>query len=227
MILSASSSPPLAPEITFSSAGIPRWLECIFALLLLLLLSFPMLLIALAIYCDSPGAVLFRQLRLGRMGRPFKFWKFRTMAVNAENQGPALTAWGDLRITRLGGWLRKYHVDEWPQLWNILRGDMRFVGPRPELPANLAAVLPDILRLTPGLSSPASLAYRHEARLLASLPPAERECFYFEIQLPRKQQMDLAYERHRTLFSDLKILLLTLISPLLPASATLVEPLPV
>ncbi len=213
--------------VTTPSAGIPRWLECIFALLLLLLLFFPLLLLALAIYCDSPGAALFRQTRLGRNGRLFTLWKLRTMVVNAESCGPALTAWGDARITRLGGWLRDLHCDEWPQLWNILRGDMRFVGPRPELPANLAALSPGILFLTPGLSSPASLAYRHESRLLASLPLAERERFYFEIILPRKQQMDLEYERRRTLISDLKILLLTLISPFLPASATLVEHLPV
>ncbi len=216
-----------APDTVPPRAGIPRWAECIFALLLLLLLFFPMLLLALVICLDSRGSALFRQLRLGRHGRPFTLWKFRTMVVNAESRGPALTAWGDSRITRLGAWLRNIHCDEWPQLWNILLGEMRFVGPRPELLANLPVISRELLCLTPGLTSPASLAYRHESRLLASLPSAERERFYLEILLPRKQQMDLAYERHRTLRGDLKLLLLTLISPLLPASATLVEQLPV
>ena len=109
-----------------------RFLDFVFALLLLVILFGPMLLIAVAVRVESGSPVLYRQERLGRFGRPFMMIKFRTMVPSAERDGPVWTVKNDPRRTRTGIFLRRFHLDELPQLWNILRGDMSFVGPRPE-----------------------------------------------------------------------------------------------
>ncbi len=136
-----------------------RWLDLCICLPSLILAMPIMLILALAIYCESPGRVLFWQWRVGQNGRIFRIWKLRTMHPNAEAEGlPLLSGPNDSRVTRFGYWLRLTRLDEWPQLWNILRGDMSLVGPRPERPyfsASYAAVIPGYSlrhRMRPGLT---------------------------------------------------------------------------
>jgi lipopolysaccharide/colanic/teichoic acid biosynthesis glycosyltransferase len=171
-----------------------------------------MALIALAIKCDTPGPVLFRQERVGRGGRIFRIHKFRTMVVDAAARGPALTVGDDARITRVGQFLRRSKLDELPQLFDVLAGEMSLVGPRPELPHYVAlypAALRDkVLALRPGITDPVSLAFADESALLARAADPERE--YVEVILPRKLSAAADYAEHATLATDLKIILHTL-----------------
>lgn len=168
-------------------------------------------LIALWIKLDSKGPVFFRQVRVGRGGIPFRIYKFRTMAVDAEQRGPQITVGGrDPRITRIGYVLRKLKLDELPQLLNVLAGDMSFVGPRPEVPRYVA--LYDerqrrILDVRPGITDPASLAFRDENELLAGHPDPER--LYIEEIMPRKLEMNILYIDRASLFSDVGLILRT------------------
>jgi exopolysaccharide biosynthesis polyprenyl glycosylphosphotransferase len=168
---------------------------------LLLLLSAPLLAVAaLAVRLDSRGPVLFRQLRTGRRGLPFPILKFRTMTVDAERDGAAWATAGDPRITRVGRWLRRFRVDELPQLWNVLRGDMDLVGPRPERPEFVTELRRKIpyydLRtvVRPGITGWAQVKYPYAASVEEA-----RE----------KLQYDLYYVRHLSLSLDLLVLALT------------------
>ena len=160
-----------------------------------LILFFPVLLIvALAIKCSSRGPVFFRQVRLGAIGRPFRIWKFRTMAGNADGDGPLITADGDVRITWVGRWLRRSKIDELPQLLNVLAGEMSLVGPRPEVPMYSDAYTGSyrrILLAKPGITGPAANCYLREEELLASQP--DKVNFYLTAILPRKLELDLKY----------------------------------
>jgi lipopolysaccharide/colanic/teichoic acid biosynthesis glycosyltransferase len=168
--------------------------------------------IALWIKIDSPGAVLFRQKRVGRHGRVFEILKFRTMRVGAERQGPLVTAADDPRITRSGKLLRRWKLDELPQLVNVLRGDMSLVGPRPEVPEYVrhypSAVRELVLSVRPGLTDWASIEYRDESRLLAAA--ADRERMYLEEILPRKLAWCERYVASQSLALDLRLILMTL-----------------
>jgi lipopolysaccharide/colanic/teichoic acid biosynthesis glycosyltransferase len=163
--------------------------------------------VALAIKLDSPGPVLFRQPRVGRFGVPFTLYKLRTMVAGAAARGPTITRSGDPRVTRLGRHLRRWKLDELPQLWNVLAGSMSLVGPRPETPDHAAAFTPAqrrVLSVKPGLASFASIAYRHEEELLASVAsPADH---YLETILPAKLLLDLEYVERRSALVDLQIL---------------------
>jgi lipopolysaccharide/colanic/teichoic acid biosynthesis glycosyltransferase len=162
--------------------------------------------IALAVRLDSPGPVLHRALRAGRYGRPFTLYKFRTMVVNAAAYGPGIPARDDPRITRVGRILRRSRLDELPQLWNVLRGDMSLVGPRPEAPKFVALYSPEqrqVLSVRPGITGAAQLVFRNEATLL---PPGDPEAAYVREILPRKLAIDLDYVRHRSPGGDLRIL---------------------
>jgi lipopolysaccharide/colanic/teichoic acid biosynthesis glycosyltransferase len=186
-----------------------RLFDVICSALGLLLLS-PLLLLAAAwIKLDSPGPALFRQARVGRFGVPFTIHKFRTMRVEA---GAALTVGADPRITRAGHLLRQTKLDELPQLWDVLRGAMSLVGPRPELPRYVAcypAELRDrVLAVRPGITDPASLAFSHEADLLAAAADPERE--YREVVLPAKLRLSADYAERASLASDLRLILVTL-----------------
>ena len=132
-----------------------RLFDIVFAALALLLLCPLLLAVALWVRLDSPGPALFRQQRVGRGGRPFHIYKFRTMRLDAEAAGPQITVGADARITRAGAWLRRAKVDELPQLLNVLRGDMSVVGPRPEVPRYVALYPPDVretvLGVRPGI----------------------------------------------------------------------------
>jgi lipopolysaccharide/colanic/teichoic acid biosynthesis glycosyltransferase len=168
-----------------------------------------LLLIAAWIKLDSPGPALFRQTRVGRLGVPFTIHKFRTMRVE---DGPAITVGADPRITRSGRMLRASKLDELPQLWDVLRGVMSLVGPRPELPRYVelypASMRERVLSVRPGVTDPASLAFSREAELLAAASDPERE--YREVILPAKLQLSADYALHASLATDLELILRTL-----------------
>lgn len=183
-----------------------RGFDLLVSALLLLLAALPMLLIAAWVRWDSPGPALFRQIRVGQGGRPFTIHKFRTM--RAEGGGLGLTVGADARITRAGRWLRRLKLDELPQLWDVLRGAMSLVGPRPDLPEYVArypAELRDrVLRVRPGITDPASLTFRDEAALLAQESDPERA--YFERILPAKLALSADYADRATLWTDLVLI---------------------
>jgi lipopolysaccharide/colanic/teichoic acid biosynthesis glycosyltransferase len=170
--------------------------------------------IALAVAVSSPGPVLFRQQRVGLNGRPFEILKFRTMTHAPEGQGPLVTAAGDRRITSVGRVLRATKLDELPQLWNVVRGDMSLVGPRPEVPKYVALYPPGVakkvLSVRPGITDEASILYHDEAEILARAPDPERA--YVEDVLPRKLEIYLRYAERHSLAGDLGILFRTLSS---------------
>jgi lipopolysaccharide/colanic/teichoic acid biosynthesis glycosyltransferase len=192
------------------TGGGKRFLDVLASLCALLVLSPLMLGIALLVRLSSPGPVLFRQIRIGRYGRPFKLLKFRSMNAAAEMKGPWITAAGDPRVTCVGGFLRKIKFDELPQLWNVLRGDMSLVGPRPELERYVALYTDRqraVLLVKPGITDPASIAYRHEERLLADSSDPER--LYVDSIMPDKLRLNLGYLEAASLFGDLQLLLRT------------------
>ncbi len=163
---------------------------------------------AAAVRLSSPGPIFFRQRRVGLGGRPFNVLKFRTMVCG--NAGPQITAAGDARITRAGRRLRRWKLDELPQLFNVLKGEMSLVGPRPEVPEYVArynATQKAALLLKPGITGPAALAFIDEEIELAA--QRDRESYYAEVLLPQKLALDLAYCRSATLGADLRILLRT------------------
>jgi len=178
----------------------------------LLALSPFLLLIALAVRLDSPGPSLYRARRVGKDGREFTLYKFRSMVVAASQLGPAITVAGDNRVTRIGRFMRKSKLDELPQLYNVLRGDMSLVGPRPEDPRYTALYTSDqraVLRVRPGITSPASVYYRHEEKLLGG---QDWERLYVEQVLPAKLEIDLEYVRHPYLWRDVAILVHTFLA---------------
>ena len=151
--------------------------------------------------------VLFRQRRVGRHGEPFTILKFRSMRM--RRGGPEITSSGDGRVTRTGRFLRRYKLDELPQLWNVVRGDMSLIGPRPELPRYVDP-LPAwraVHRVRPGITDLATLVYRDEERVLAGFPDPERG--YRETVLPAKLALNLEYLQRRSPSRDLKLLALT------------------
>ena len=189
-----------------------RTFDVLVGVLGLLLLLVPMLIIAILIKCNSPGPVLFCQTRVGRFGREFPICKFRTMFANADGNGLPLTVGGDPRITRVGAILRRHKLDELPQLWNVLVGDMSIVGPRPEVPCYVArypaAVRDVVLSVRPGITDLASIAFRNENDMLSG--SADPEKTYLEVVLPKKLQYCVEYVRTRTLAMDAGIVFRTL-----------------
>lgn len=184
------------------------------SLLLLLLFAPAMAGIAAAIRLDSPGPAIFRQTRITRYNRPFRMYKFRSMRTGAP--GGRITCKDDKRITRVGKWLRRYRLDELPQLYNILRGDISFVGPRPEVECYVARyddTMMATLLMPAGLTSPAAILFAQEAQFLDG---EHNERVYCELILPRKAVLNLRYVETFSLRSDLKILLDTLRSLFFP-----------
>jgi lipopolysaccharide/colanic/teichoic acid biosynthesis glycosyltransferase len=172
----------------------------------LLLLSPLFAIIALAIRLTSPGPAIFRQVRAGRHRRPFTIYKFRTMVQNSEGLGPGHTAKGDPRITAIGDFLRRFKLDELPQLYNVLRGDMSLVGPRPKLPHHEHTAM----KCRPGVTGAATLAFRDEQHILCQVPSEKIEEFYVDHVVPFKIQLDSEYMRSATFLSDIQILFATL-----------------
>lgn len=177
-----------------------------------LLLLWPVLLIvALLIRWKMPdGAVLFRQQRVGQQGHLFTLVKFRTMSVT--HHGSSVSVAGEARITPLGAILRKYKLDELPELWNVLKGDMSFVGPRPDVPGyadRLEGTAREILKLKPGITGPATLKYRNEEELLAQQADPQR--YNDEVIFPDKVNLNLHYLHHRTFWGDIRIIFQTIL----------------
>lgn len=208
----------LEPRTPVADGGISDWcsapgkraLDLLCALPALVALAPAMCLIGGGVWLTSGSPVLFRQKRFGRNGREFECMKFRTMG---QSSGVGITQAGDARVTRMGRILRKWKLDELPQLINVVRGDMSLVGPRPDLPEFIAEL--DTSRrnrmafLTPGVTGWATLKFRHEEELLADVPAQELRSFYVREVLPRKSDLDLEYASRASLWGDLMILLRT------------------
>ncbi len=168
-------------------------------------------LVAIVLKVSDGGDIFFSQKRVGRNGELFDIYKFRTMVPDAE--GPSVTVMGESRITPFGAFLRQYKFDEIPQLWNVLRGDMSFVGPRPDVPGYADLLQGEdrkILELLPGITGPASLKYRNEEELLASV---EDPIVYNDTVIyPDKVRINLYYYHHYSLWMDAKIVMATLLN---------------
>lgn len=180
-----------------------RALDVALATVGLLVTSPVVLAAAIAVKLDSPGPALYNGVRVGRDGRTFQIHKLRTMRVSA---GPSVTAGDDLRITRTGRFLRRTKLDELPQLFNVLKGDMSLVGPRPEDPKYVAMYTPEqrrVLAVRPGITGPAVLAYIDEEELLRG---EDVESAYVTRVMPAKLELDLKYVADASLGGDLRIL---------------------
>ena len=159
---------------------------------------------------DSRGGVFFGQERVGLNGIFFKLWKFRTMRPMSEQHGQLTVGASDARITRAGYYLRKFKVDELPQLWNVVLGDMSVVGPRPEVPRYVAHYTLEqrqVLEVRPGITDYASLEYFSESELLAASKNPEQT--YLQEIMPAKLRLNLAYIRNRSLWGDVRVIYLT------------------
>lgn len=188
-----------------------RTFDIVVSLLGLTVLLPIFIVIAVIIKLDSKGPVFFRQVRVGKDGREFKIFKFRTMVTNAEKKGMQITVDKDNRITKSGWFLRKYKIDELPQLINVALGDMSFVGPRPEVPKYVATFNKKqkiILKIKPGITDIASIHYRDESSLLSkSLDP---EKIYIEEILPKKIELNLKYIEKMSMTYDILLILKTI-----------------
>ena len=194
--------------ISHGTGALHRVFDVACAVIGLVLLSPLFLLIAIAIKFDDGGPVFYRQNRVGKGFRSFRLFKFRSMIVNADRAG-SLTAPGDPRLTRTGSWLRRYKLDELPQLFNVVTGDMQLVGARPEVEHYVTMFrhqYAEILQQRPGITDPATLTYRHEDRCFST---GEIEKQYVVEILPSKLRLSLAYQQRRTFLSDLKIIFQT------------------
>jgi lipopolysaccharide/colanic/teichoic acid biosynthesis glycosyltransferase len=197
--------------------GIPRSLEIVLTLIALVLFAPLIGLAAAAIFLTSRGPVIFRQKRIGQRGRPFVLYKLRTMKV-ADEHGLQVTAANDSRVLPVGRWLRKAKVDELPELWNVLKGDMSLVGPRPEVPRYVDMNNPLwklVLEARPGITDQTTLSLRNEETLLGAVN-ADREEFYLNTLQPFKLQGYLSYLRERSLWRDVRVLVHTCGAVVLP-----------
>jgi lipopolysaccharide/colanic/teichoic acid biosynthesis glycosyltransferase len=186
------------------------------ALLVLISLALPMTAVAILIRLFSHGPAFFVQQRVGRRGKLFSIYKFRSMGSSAgEVPGPGLTQDGDSRITPLGRILRRFKIDELPQFYNVLRGDMSLIGPRPTLP-QYAAILNMPFR--PGITGAATLAFRREEEVLRHIHPALLDAFYDRHIRPMKAVLDVDYMAHATLLSDMRIVAETFRVCIIPAA---------
>ena len=188
-----------------------RALDLFISIILIILLILPMCVIAAAVKAGSPGKILFRQNRITTNGRTFKILKFRTMVENAEKMGGQITETDDKRITRNGKFLRKYRLDELPQIFNVLTGDMSLVGTRPEVPKYVKKYAPEMyatLLMPAGVTSYASICFRDEDELFRD--PAMVEKNYMEVVLPEKMEQNLKYIEEFSFLYDLKIMVRTI-----------------
>jgi lipopolysaccharide/colanic/teichoic acid biosynthesis glycosyltransferase len=186
-----------------------RWLDLALGIPALLI-SLPLQLVAAALVkLSSPGPVLHQAQRVGKDGELFTLRKFRSMRVGAASAGPAVTAGGDPRITPIGRWLRRSKLDELPQLFNVVAGEMSLVGPRPEDPKFVATYTDaqrEVLSARPGMTGPASIVYRDEESHLAAAADVEMA---YRLIMEEKLQIDIDYLRRRTIGTDIGILVRT------------------
>jgi lipopolysaccharide/colanic/teichoic acid biosynthesis glycosyltransferase len=196
-----------------------RCLDFAVALTALVALAPLLVLAASLVRFGSRGPVFFRQRRMGRHGREFTLYKFRSMTPE-NGRGASITVAGDSRITPVGAILRRFKLDEIPQFWNVLRGDMCLVGPRPKLPHHEALHMD----CRPGITGAATLAFRREEEFLAGIPAHELEAFYELFVKPAKAQLDIDYTRNASFSSDFGILRRTVASCLFGADDSLAAP---
>lgn len=176
----------------------------------LLLLSPLFLIVAIWIRLDSPGPVFYRQTRVGRYNKDFRLLKFRSMRVGSDKKGLITVGGRDPRVTRSGYWIRKYKLDELPQLINVFKGDMSLVGPRPEVRKYVDLYTPEqlhVLDVRPGITDMASIRYRNENELLEQA--ADPEQFYRDTVMQDKLRINLEYVSDHSFFKDIKIILMT------------------
>lgn len=195
-----------------NSLRLKRCFDVVAALIMLICLSPIMLVIAIAIVCDSPGGVFYRQERVTQYGKIFRIHKFRTMVSNADKIGTQVTVEKDSRITKVGGALRKYRLDEFPQVFDVLAGNMSFVGTRPEAVKYVKKYTKEMratLLLPAGITSEASIRYKDESELLDAADDVDK--VYVEEVLPGKMKYNLESLRKFSFFGDLKTMVRTLI----------------
>lgn len=177
-----------------------------------ILVLFPILLfISILILCEDGRPVFFVQERVGYKGKKFKLYKFRTMRKGSEGDGRLITVDGDHRITRIGNWLRKLKLDELPQLFNVLRGEMSFVGPRPEVGKFVSYYTEEqrkVLNFVPGITDPASIVYRRESAILSQFEDPEKA--YIDHIMPAKININLKYAQEASILRDINIIGITI-----------------
>ncbi len=190
-----------------------RLFDLIFSLIGLIITSPLLVLIAILIKLDSKGPIFYRGTRIGQFGKPFRIFKFRTMVVNAEELGGPSTAGDDSRLTKIGKLLKKFQLDELPQLINVLEGEMSCVGPRPEVKMYVDMMTNEerstILSIKPGMTDLASLWDFHESEVLKGSPDPEKS--YMEKIRPTKIKLQLEYVKTRSFMLDLKIIIKTIL----------------
>jgi len=213
---SHSQSTDLYAASPWCNSAWKRGCDILGASLLLFFLLPLMAVVGLAVKLTSPGPVLYRQRRPGKNGREFSILKFRTMKAGSCHAGPALTRPYDPRVTLFGRFMRKWKLDELPQLFNVLRGDMSFVGPRPLPTSHWQQPLVQekaycILSVRPGITSQATLKFRNEEELLAPFSAEEIEEVYMKAFMPMKLKMDIEYLQCASFASDLRLVLETML----------------
>ncbi len=196
-----------------------RIFDIVFSFFGLIILSPFLLLISIIIVFESRGGVFFIQKRVGRNNKDFRVIKFRTMKVHSEHKGLFTIGQRDPRVTRMGYFLRKYKIDEFPQLINVIKGDMSIVGPRPEVRKYVELYTPDqslVLTVRPGITGLASLEYVHENKMLGESDNPEET--YLKVMMPRKLELNLEYVRFANFRTDLMLILKTFRKVYLPIS---------
>ncbi|MCF8273440.1 MAG: sugar transferase [Flavobacteriaceae bacterium] len=194
---------------------IKRSFDVLFSSLGFIVLAPFLVLIAIMIRCDSKGPILFIQPRVGLHNKNFNIFKFRTMYVESENKGLLTIGNRDSRVTRIGYFLRRYKIDEFPQLINIIKGDMSFVGPRPELRKYVNYYSNEdliVLSVRPGITGLASIEFRNEVELLNSAN--DPEAYFINDIIPEKNKLNKIYIEKRNFFLDLKLILVTVLKVL-------------
>ena len=188
-----------------------RLLDILFSAIGLVLLSPLFILFYILVWMESKGGGFFVQERIGKDGKPFGLYKFRSMKTEAEAEGQITVGTHDTRITRIGYFLRKYKLDELPQLWNVLKGDMSIVGPRPEVRRYVELYTEEqrkVLTVRPGITDHASIRYINENEILCRADDPER--VYIEQIMPDKIELNMVYIEHHTLREYLRVILLTI-----------------
>ena len=191
---------------------IKRVCDFILSLIGIIVLSPIFIIVSIAIKLDSKGKILFLQKRVGRYGKEFNIYKFRTMVSDAERLGKQITVGNDNRITKVGAFLRKYKIDELPQLFNVLKGDMSLVGPRPEVPKYVKLYSDEqkkVLNVRPGITDMASLRYKDENEILGKVDNPEE--YYINVIMKDKLKLNLEYIEKSNIFFDLYLIIKTVV----------------
>lgn len=191
---------------------VKRIIDIVLSIIGIVVMAIPMIIISIAIKLNSKGPVLFRQERVGKDFKHFKINKFRTMVTDAEKKGMQITVGKDSRITSVGNFLRKSKLDEFPQLFNVLFGEMSFVGPRPEVPKYVKLYddyQKNVLKVKPGITDLASIEYRDESTVLGQSEDPEKA--YIEEVLPTKLELNMKYIKKMSVFYDFYLIMKTLL----------------